>query len=544
MRETGSTSELALALGGRLTGRRVAAGFLSSLLLCAASPRLAQAAGELEVRLDGMALPISIDDLSAWVRSGGERSSELGVWFNLLEEQSRSGVIDLLQAPLINDSSMTRQILKSWAGRQLLDQVGDLVQVDDETTGLTVQTTLEQLLEQRPEVTTLELLEALPAKKVRLDLDALLEVAASWRLQLERQQLLVERLGRQPVSLQRLEEVTESAASANGSLERLALPVPHRERALQLQLWLPEASMERERRSWLVLMPGLGGSPDHFGWLGRALSRNGWPVVVLEHPGSDAVAVQALLEGRRPPPGAEVLPERLRDLQEVLLAQERGELPLSGDQLVLVGHSLGALTALLASGAQPEPGLGRRCKKVMDDLPLSNLSRLLQCQIQDVALPASTPPASLAGVVGLNSFGSLLWPRRLPVASDIPVLLSGGSLDLITPPLSEQLGLLRALPSNPGTRAVLVEGASHFSPVRVEGQRGGEGEDLFQLGEEFVGVQPLQVQALLEQEILRFLEALETGRRVTTADADAEHVQVGALHLYRLNQAGAARLLN
>ncbi|QNI67971.1 alpha/beta hydrolase [Synechococcus sp. BMK-MC-1] len=522
----------------------MAVGLFSSLLLWAASPRLVQAAGELEVRLDGMALPISIDDLGAWVRSGGARSSELGVWFNLFEAESRKGVIDLLQAPLINDSSMARQILNSWAGRQLLDQVGDLVQVDDETTGLTVQTTLEELLAQRPEVTTLELLEALPAKKVRLDLDALLEVAASWRLQLERQQLLVERLGRQPLSPQSLPQAREWPAAADGRLERLALPVPHRERDLQLQLWLPDAALEGQRRSWLVLMPGLGGSPDHFAWLGRALSRNGWPVVVLEHPGSDAVAVQALLEGRRPPPGAEVLPERLRDLQEVLSAQGRGDLPLSGDQLVLVGHSLGALTAFLASGAQPEQGLGRRCRTVMDDLPLSNLSRLLQCQIQDVALPGFPPPASLAGVVGLNSFGSLLWPRRLPVASDIPVLLSGGSLDLITPPLSEQLGLLRALPSNPGTRAVLVEGASHFSPVRVEGQRGGEGEDLFQLGEEFVGVQPLQVQALLKQEILRFLEALESGRRVKRAEADAEHLQVGALHLYRLNQAGAARLLD
>jgi len=150
-----------------------------------------------------MALPISIDDLSVWVRSGGMRSSELGVWFTLLEEQSRAGVIELLKAPLINDSSMTRQILNSWAGRQLLDQVGDFVQVDNETTGLTVQTTLESLLEQSPEVTTLGLLEALPAKKVRLDLDALLEVAASWRQQLERQQLLVERLGREPVSQQR-----------------------------------------------------------------------------------------------------------------------------------------------------------------------------------------------------------------------------------------------------------------------------------------------------------------------------------------------------
>lgn len=544
MQETGSTNALALALGGRLTGRRLTAGLLSSLLLWTALPRPVHAAGELEVRLDGMALPISIDDLSAWVRSGGTRSSELGVWFTLLEEQSRAGVIELLKAPLINDSSMTRQILNSWAGRQLLDQVGDLVQVDDETTGLTVQTTLESLLEQSPEVTTLELLEALPAKKVRLDLDALLEVAASWRQQLERQQLLVERLGREPVSQQRLEQGLESVVPAGVRFERLALPVSHRERPLQLQLWLPDAADQQKRRSWVVLMPGLGGSPDHFGWLGRALSRNGWPVVVLEHPGSDAIAVQALLKGLRPPPGAEVLPERLRDLQAVLAAHERDELPLSGDQLVLAGHSLGALTALIASGAQPEPGLERRCMQVMNDLPLSNLSRLLQCQIQDVSLPAIPPPASLVGVVGLNSFGSLLWPRRLSVDRDVPVLLSGGSLDLITPPLSEQLGLLLALPSNPVTRAVLVEGASHFSPVRVEGQGGGQGDDLFQLGEEFVGVQPLQVQALLEEEILRFLDRLETGRSETTAEGDAEHVQVGSLHLYRLNQTGAARLLD
>ena len=234
----------------------MAAGLASSLLLWAALPRPLQAAGELEVRLDGMALPISIDDLSALVRSGGTRSSELGVWFNLLEEQSRSGVIELLQAPLINDSSMTRQILNSWAGRQLLDQVGDLVQVDDETTGLTVQTTLERLLEQSPEVTTLELLEALPAKKVRLDLDALLDVAASWRQQLKRQQLLVERLGREPVSQQRSEQATESGVSADVRFKRLVLPVPHRERALQLQLWLPDAAVEPERRSWVVLCRG------------------------------------------------------------------------------------------------------------------------------------------------------------------------------------------------------------------------------------------------------------------------------------------------
>ncbi len=516
-------------------------------MLGALSPRPARTAAELVVRLDGMDLSLSISDLGSWLRDEGRGSSELGIWLNLLEEESRKGVIDLLKAPLINDRSMARQILNSWAGRRLLDQVSDLVLVDDDATGQTVQLTLESLLEKRAQVTTLDLLEALPAKRVRLDLDALLLVASSWKRQLQRQQALVKTLNQQPVSsLTRRPNPTEPVEmSPNRALQRLTLSVAHRDRPLRIQLWRPPISGGPQRSHWLVLMPGLGGSPDHFRWLGRALSHEGWPVLLLEHPGSDALAVQALLEGRLPPPGAEVLPDRLKDLDAVLDARERGVFELPGNRLVLGGHSLGALTALLAAGAGPEAGLGRRCGQDLDDLPVSNLSRLLQCQIEDVPLPAVRPPSELAAVVGLNSFGSLLWPRRIPLAGDVAVFLSGGTLDLITPPLSEQLGLLRALPANPATRAVLVEGASHFSPVRVEGQSGsGQGEDVFQLGEELVGVQPLQVQAELEREIVRFLLDLENGRVSGSAQGGVEHLQVGDLHLHRLDQTGAARFLD
>ena len=516
-------------------------------MLGALSPRPARTATELVVRLDGMDLSLAISDLGGWIRGEQRGSSEVSVWLNLLEEESRQGVIELLKAPLINDRSMARQILNSWAGRRLLDQVSDLVLVDDDTTGQTVQVTIESLLDQRTQVTTLDLLEALPAQRVRLDLDALLVVASSWRRQLQRQQTLVKALKQLPVSaLAEPEEAADEASTnADRAFERLTLPVQHRDQPLQIQLWRPSISDGSKRSHWLVLMPGLGGSPDHFRWLGRALSRQGWPVLLLEHPGSDALAVQALLEGRRSPPGAEVLPDRLKDLDAVLAARQRGVFELPGTRLVLGGHSLGALTALLAAGAGPESGLGRRCGQDLDDLPISNLSRLLQCQIEDVPLPAVNPPEQLAGVVGLNSFGSLLWPRRIPLPGDVAVFLSGGTLDLITPPLSEQLGLLRSLPANPATRAVLVEGASHFSPVRVEGQSGGgQGEDVFQLGEELVGVQPLRVQAQLEREIVRFLLDLERGRVSTSVQGGVEHLQVGDLHLHRLDQNGAARFLD
>ena len=547
VRETGSTNERALALRRRSTGQRFAVGLICSLMLCALSPRPARTATELVVRFDGMDLPFSIADLGRWLNEEGRGSSELGIWLNLLDEDSRQGVVDLLQAPLINDRSMARQILNSWAGRRLLDQVSDLVLVDNDSTGQIVQVTLESLLDQRAEVTTLDLLQALPAKRVRLDLDALLPVATSWRRQLERQQDLVKVLNQQPVSLssENPETVFETDSASDRALEQLTLSVEHRGRPLQLQLWRPSSVAVPERSHWLILMPGLGGSPDHFRWLGRALSRRGWSVLVLEHPGSDALAMQALLEGRRPPPGAEVLPERLKDLDAVLAARERGVFELQGHRLVLGGHSLGALTALLAAGAGPEPGLGRRCGQDLDDLPISNLSRLLQCQIEEVSLPAVRPPAQLAAVVGLNSFGSLLWPRQIPLSADVAVFLSGGTLDLITPPLSEQLGLLRTLPANPATRAVLVEGASHFSPVRVEGQSGGgQGEDVFQLGEELVGVQPLRVQAQLEREIVRFLIDLEAGRVSSSLKGGVEHLQVGDLHLHRLDQTGAARFVD
>ena len=547
MRETGSTSEWALALRRRSTGQRVAVGLISSLLLHGLSLRPVQAARELGVRLDGMELPFPVNDLGGWLRNNGTSFSELGIWLNLLEEESRQGVIELLQAPLINDRSMARQMLNSWAGRRLLDQVGDLVLVDGDVTGRKVQETLESLLNERAQVSTIDLLEALPAERVHLDLDALLTVAGSWRRQLQRQQALVKNLHQTPLSAnnRQIAPARANALIADRDLRRVTLAVDHRDRPLQLQLWSPSAVDGDLRRHWLVLMPGLGGSPDHFRWLGRSLSRRGYSVLVLEHPGSDALAVQALLEGRLPPPGAEVIPDRLLDLQAVLAARENGELALPGERLVLAGHSLGALTALLAAGARPQEGLARRCGQDLDDLPVNNLSRLLQCQIEDVELPSFRPPDQLAAVIGLNSFGSLLWPRRLALKDSLPVFLSGGTLDLITPPLSEQVGLLRALPFHPDSRAVLVEGASHFSPIRVEGQNGtGRGDDVFQLGEELVGVQPLEVQAQLELEISQFLMDLENDRQSAHIPGGVEHLIVGDLHLHRLDQTGATRLLD
>ena len=122
---------------------------------------------------------------------------------------------------------------------------------------------------------------------------------------------------------------------------------------------------------------------------------------------------------------------------------------------------------------------------------------------------------NLSAIVGMNSFGSFLWEKNLDNQLNIPLFLTGGTFDLVTPSISEQLGLLIALSSNPMSRVLLIEGASHFSPIRVEGQMNkSKGQDLFNLGESIVGYHPLSVQSLLSFEIINFLEKLEENKSI------------------------------
>ena len=526
-------------------------GLTGSLLLLSVGSWPARATERLEVEIDGIVLPVSVEDLRSFGRLGDRSRSELATWLRLLDPDSREGLVRLLNAPVLTRRSLGQQLLSSWGGAALIDALGALVRVEGggSISSSEVLPTLERLLDQQEQVSTLDVLYALPTDQLRLDLNALLKAANHWQQQLERHNSLMAVLAAEPstrqANPQRVKTARLELSQSNGP-ERMDLLVRHRESPIQIQTWsasVSSASSEAPSdRPWLLLMPGLGGDPEHFHWLAEALTEAGWNGVIIEHPGSDAEAIQALLDGRQSFDGARALRQRLLDLDAVLEAQRKGRIPVEGTNVVLVGHSLGALTALLAAGADPASGIDRRCRASLAAIPLTNLSELLQCELADSRALKTAPldPPPLA-VVGLNSFGGLIWPRGNPTRPLVmPLLLFGGTLDLITPPLDEQIPLLRRLGQHPLSRVVVVEGASHFSPIRVESQAGSvQGDDLFQLGEELVGVNPLRVQALIAQEMIRFLEQLES----KPGPAAAGHFDGGATRWHRLNRKEANRLI-
>ncbi len=481
---------------------------LTSLLLGGSRARASE---QLEVRLDGLSIPLELRQLEAWSRNPAGSRTELAIWLELLDEASRRDLRALLRTPLLPDRDLALQLLQSWAGRQVLEEVGEVLGTNGSGSGLLLLSTLRELLQGEEPFSVLDLLLAVPAPRLTLDLDALTQLAGRWRQQLEDQAFALRRL-------RSLGLPGQAGAGIGRSLAALAPPphprplrltVAHRDEPLDLQLWPGD---NPRQRSWVLLMPGLGGSGAQLAWLARGLAERGWSVLVVEHPDSDEAAVRQLLDGRRAPPGAETLPGRLADVEAVLRAERSGALPPLGESVVLMGHSLGGLSALLASGLRPSPGLEQRCDRALDGIPLTNLSRLLQCQLTEVPLQApsaSDPVGRLQAVVSLNGFGSLLWPSGALEHLPAPMLLVGGSLDLVTPPVSEQLGLFLQH-RDPRSRLVVVDGGSHFSAVRMVGPQ----TPLLQLGDGLVGVEPLKVQELLLDLIGAFLFGLETDGRL------------------------------
>ena len=257
-------------------------------------PKL-QAAERFEIHFDGMSIPISIKELIDWSNGEEETNSELASWLNLLGFKERKGLAKFLSTPLVRDKSMARQILRSWSGRKLLDEVSDLILMDEDSSGESVLDTLENLLNEKDEVTTFDLLNSLSVKTIHIDLDGWIEVANNWRSELNKQQKLMSNLAsiNEKLVKRNKRNILPFEIKEN-EYEMISLVVSHRNEPLNLEVWNP-SSRQKTRTNWVLLMTGLGGDRNHFNWLARSLSHNGWPVVVMDHPGSDSLALEALV---------------------------------------------------------------------------------------------------------------------------------------------------------------------------------------------------------------------------------------------------------
>ena len=486
--------------------------FLSFFSFCSAKD--AMAAEKINIKFEEMSIPLTIDQLLN-LENYKDDSTEVIDWFKQNGFLKVFEISRFLKFPVFKEESLNRQVLRSWVGNKILSELSNTILVPNDKDGIKVFNTIESLLEVKNEVSTLDILKALPSEEISLDIDNLILIISSWKKELAKQQSL-------NLKLKSLEKTNNSFSKKkiykdDSDLIKINKKIysPHRGEPLKIELWKNKKT--KSNKDLIIFMPGLGGNIDNFRWIGIELSKRGWPVLFIDHEGSNSEAFLEVIEGTNSiPTSADFFLYRIKDLDAVIKAHNNGKLGLANDSYILMGHSLGALIAFLYEGDLPKDDFEKRCDLALKDFAITNLSKLLQCQLNEIPLPEIINSKKANGIIGFNSFGSLIWPNEKNSGIEIPVLLIGGTYDLITPLISEQFKVFLSTTNNPLNRFLIIEGSSHFSPIRINDKYSEniENNDIFKINKSFIGSNPYSFQNLSLKVIVEFLENIKNNESI------------------------------
>ena len=215
-------------------------------------------------------------------------------------------------------------------------------------------------------------------------------------------------------------------------------------RSFEVDLYLPQT---QTAVPVVVISHGWGASKTNFAFLAEHLASYGFAVALPQHVGSDrrfqALFLSGIFDEDIPP--REYL-DRPLDISFTLDELERLSAPgqpyqgrFNLDQVGMIGHSLGGYTTLAIAGAPINyPRLQQVCKP---ERPFRmNMSIYLQCRAAPLApTDLSLQDERIDAVMVLNPITSVVQgPSRLEQIQ-IPVMLAAASVDLLAPPIQEQV---------------------------------------------------------------------------------------------------------
>lgn len=233
----------------------------------------------------------------------------------------------------------------------------------------------------------------------------------------------------------------------------------------------PDAAFAADgsRRPVILLSHGFGGTARLMGWFGIAMARNGYIVVAVDHPGSNAVDEMTVN-------GAILVWDRADDLRAALEATERD--PVIGrnidpDRVGVAGFSAGGFSALVVAGARVDLAhLTQFCTANPKDgvcQPQQEFAVTPEARAKALMLPEVAAEVAHAGddyaipsvravFVMAPALVQALDPASL-AHLHIPVHIMLGDADTVAPPITNGVVAAKTIP---GAELQLLPGIGHY----------------------------------------------------------------------------------
>ena len=219
----------------------------------------------------------------------------------------------------------------------------------------------------------------------------------------------------------------------------------------------------------IFISHGFGSVRQNYTNLAQHLASYGFVVVIPEHVGSDLLYREELLRGELSSALSPVeYLDRPRDisfiidrLEELVNQDSEWAKLINLEQIGIIGDSLGGTTVLSLAGASLNiPRLRQECAQ---ENIIVNVSLILQCQASNLPpVEYNLQDNRVKAVIAAHPLTSAIFGAENMAQIKIPILMSAGSKDIVTPVVTEQIHPFIWL-ENPQKHLLLYQPGSHFS---------------------------------------------------------------------------------
>jgi predicted dienelactone hydrolase len=395
---------------------------------------------------------------------------------------------------------------------KLLERIGESIKPSPKQNGMrAIRTALIRAAEDKQGLSVINAIEQFPSRTVNLELSEIFTLYDNLTELLKRRDNLV-------ATIDRLTDTAATSSPTNFSQQpdlrqagrlrwqkqsfawkdrsRSVSSGESRNRLVPCDLYLPQTTTAVPI---IVISHGAAEDRTAYAYLAAHLASHGFAVVAIEHVGGDANRFRKYFSGLAPAPKATELLERPRDVSFALDELQRRSFPqLNFQQVGLIGHSLGGYTVLALAGAEIDFALVKRNCNPNRSL---NISVLLQCRANELTPQAyRLQDPRIRAIFAINPLGSTIFGKQGLSQIRIPTFLLGGSDDIITPAVPEQIYPFTWLQTSAKYLAIL-NGGTHFSTPAVS-----QSDGIFPISEGLIGANPLQAQTYTKALSLAFFQ--------------------------------------
>jgi predicted dienelactone hydrolase len=434
------------------------------------------AAEQLHASYSALEISIPISALESYAKHG-IINADLAGYYQYIPTNQLQELRKILIQPLKISPAIAAQFLDTQQGKFILQRLAELIKTKSHYPKSASQSLRAALISAAAEPEGLNLLNLLrkyPQTSISLDVVSSMKIASELEEMINETDkaistlIQISNLEAAPISIDDLSQLPNQP-NLQIRTQTLNLFDSLRNRYLSTDIYIPNT---QNPAPVIVISHGLGLDSSNFRYLANHLAKDGFAVVIPNHPGSDAKQLQSLIQGNsNQVTQANEFKDRPLDIKYILDQLEldsRFQHRLNLQQVGVFGQSLGGYTALALAGAKINfQQLNQDCNT--DKLRNTwNMSLLLQCRALELenqsTIEDNLQDQRIKAAIAVNPITSSIFGQAGLSQIHTPVMIIGSSQDTVAPALYEQI-LPFSWITHPQKYLVMLLGATHFSTI-------------------------------------------------------------------------------